>query len=119
MSLAGLIADDVSAVLLNTSDFAESVTRYPAGVTGSAATVTGVFFEDEPDQSLDGGESVLRRAALHISSDQTVDIRDSWLIRSELWQTAGVESANLGSRIIRLSRRDRINTHGAGGLSLL
>ncbi len=119
MSLSGLIADDVSAVLLNVSDFAESVTRYPAGVTASGAAVTAVFFEDEPDQSLDGGESVLRRGALHISSDQTVDIRDSWLVRSELWQTAGVESASLGSRILRLSRRDRLTTHGSGGFNLL
>lgn len=119
MSLATLIAADVSAVILNTDDFAEAVTRYPLGVTASGAATTAVFFEDEPVKSEQGGEEVIRGGRLFLASSVTVDPRDSWLIRSLVWQCAGVESADTGSKIVRVERSDRISTQGNEGLRLL
>lgn len=114
MSLATQIQSDVSDVFLNTSDFAESVTRYPLGATGSPESVTAVFAERDASQDTTRGDDNNRTATIHVASSVDADPRDTWLINSEVWETTAVKGSGDGMAVIELRKRERMRTRPVG-----
>lgn len=104
MSLASLIAADVSDVFLDTDEHAASVTRYPAGDTTSPATVTAIWCEDElATDSKTRGRDIVRMGSLRVDDAQATDPKDRWLIDSETWETIAVGKEE-GMKKLRLQR---------------
>lgn len=97
----------------------ETVTRYPLGVEASAASVTGIFNEEEPEKSTGNAEEVIRKGTLRVSDSTSLDLKDQWLIRSERWQTAAKRSAVAGFVVLELWRREKISTKRVDGGRLL
>ena len=54
MTLAAQITADVSTVFLNTNDFAQAITHYPAGNEALAESVTVNFDQDYLDEATGG-----------------------------------------------------------------
>lgn len=119
MTLSALIAADVATVLLNTDEVGETVTRYPSGDTGSGADAVGAFFEDAPIRDTSTGEVVVRAGVLVIASTVTTTAKDSWLIRSEVWQVVSVEAAEHGTKNVNVRRDDKTNYRRTDGARLL
>lgn len=93
----------------------EDVTRYPLGVVGSADVMTGLFVESASSQDTSRGESNSRSGQLRVSSDETVDPRDTWLIRGEVWETLSVSDDSSGVKRLSLRKNERQRTSTIGG----
>lgn len=115
MTLASQILADVEDVFLSTDDFAETVSRYPLGVTASPESVVGVFAERDPNQETARGDDNNRTATLHVADSVDTDPRDTWLIGGEVWNTTSVSGASTGMKTIELRRNERQRTRPVGG----
>ena len=126
MTLQSLIAADATDVFLDTSDFARSISRNPAGVTGSAVTLTAIVFLDD-ESGLQGsvldteeGRKLERWGRLEISEATTVLVterpegRDTWTIDGKIWNTVRVEARDgytlSGLQTVIIQRVERIAT---------
>lgn len=110
MTLKEQIVDDVGDVFLDTDDFAEQVTRYPSGDTGSGVAVTAIWFESSQSRDRSAGDETDRSGELSIASSVTVTITDTWLIASEVWQTKTIGFIDGGMRVLTLTRQDKRTT---------
>ena len=121
MTLAAQLTSDRS-VFLNTSDFATSITHYPAGDYTAGVSVTAVVDYDTMDESAgDGsgwdvndehGVSIRQVAKLEISSAVTVTetpgkLKPSiWLIDSVRWVTIRVIAKDADFQTVLITRLD-------------
>lgn len=111
MSLSDLMTADVSSVFLNTEDFAEGVTHWPAGDSGIAATVTALFFEiPRIEVKEDRGKKIIRRAVIQIASSTTVAKKDVWFRNSERWETVTTGNVENGLLRVHLTRTEKPKT---------
>lgn len=121
MTLKELMAADVSGVFLNTDDFAESITHWPANVEDDAVSRTVVFIEDSPvTVKKDGGKAFYRNATIRIESDVTITKKDAWFRNGERWETE-VEGRDVGGmkqvqvvRVERVKSRNKKDKPGEG-----
>jgi hypothetical protein len=98
----------------------EDVTRYPLAVVADAESpIKGIFEELEPNRDIRTREEVVRRGRLQVASSATASPKDSWLIRSEVWQVLTIESSPGSLRTIHLTRHDKTATRRANGDRLL
>lgn len=103
MTLKDLISSDVS-LLLNSDDFAETVTRRPNGNTaGSEAQTANVFFPDAETQ-IAGGKSTTYDAQIQISSADSVTAADAYVIGSEVYSVVRIDKPVSGLRMVNLRR---------------
>lgn len=121
MTLKTEMAADVSAVFLDTDEFASSVTHRPLGVSADDVAVTAIVeldFEDgsglagasgEPHETQDGERDV-RYAAIEISTSVSHDYRDQWVISSEVWHAVRVLSRDDDMQRILLRRWEGAST---------
>ncbi|MEQ8636907.1 hypothetical protein [Gimesia maris] len=111
MSLKDLIAADVSNVFLNTNEFAETVTHWPAGVEDDEEDRTVIFFESPPFvEKRDRGKYLVRKARLKIASSVTIRKSDVWFRNSARWETVLPEDPIHGFRNVHLVRTEKIKT---------
>lgn len=118
MGLKDLIAADVSRVILNTEDFAESITRWPEGTQALAESVTAIFLPEESNRDTSRGEETVIPAAVIVSESQEVHRDDVWVIDEQEYATLAIHDPLHGSRTIDVHRIDRKHTtrHQTGGL---
>lgn len=96
----------------------ETVTHYPLGVVASAASVTAlVDLAGDAQVDSDGeGERLIRRGRLEISAAVTVTYserhnqRDSFLVRTQLWQAVGTGGTDGAIKTVLIERREPIAT---------
>jgi hypothetical protein len=96
VTLNTLIASDVSDVLLNTSEFAETVTRLIAGNTGDTEAQTAVVHEiGSAFRNREGaeGEFTQHTVALQMASTNTVNTEDAYLVAGERVDVQHIERA--------------------------
>jgi len=111
MSLDDLMTADSSNVFLNTDEFAEGVTHWPAGVSGSAATVTALFFEmSRVTEEEDRGKKITRKAVIQIPTSTTVTKKDVWYRNSERWETLTTGNKENGLLRVHLIRTEKVKT---------
>ena len=98
--------------------FGRSVTRWPLGVSASAATITGVVvdFEDEGGMvMMDNGEAIPRTGYLEIPVSVSLNIReaqnarDHFVIDSELWRAEGIVASDENTNRVLIRRVDSIS----------
>ncbi len=107
MTLKSQMVADVSSVLLNTDEMAESITLYADGdVSGIGTPVVGVFDETEPQRTIERGRDVIRRGSLGLADSVSVTTKAAWLIRGEVWQTMTSPASIEGLRTLQLQRND-------------
>ena len=97
MTLASQISADATAIFLETDDFAQTITRYAGGSTGSSSTITCIVDLDDEEQGQgtaiedERGTKIVRYGRLDMLSTQTIVVNeqgrdsDTFLIDSELW----------------------------------
>lgn len=84
------------------AEHGEDVTHYPLGAVQDAAPLAGVMVslskEDMRDQSTgletvrdDKGKRIVRTGILTVPASVSVDDRDTWLVRTEVWHTVRVK----------------------------
>jgi hypothetical protein len=111
---------DVSGVFLNTSDFAESITHRPGGVSANDTAVTVVFIPDEgttanrKDSST--GEARVSTATIHAATTLAVAAADQFVRNSEVWSVLAIGPDESGMQMIKIQRvdEDRRNTRSRG-----
>lgn len=112
MSLSDLIDADVSGVILNTNDFAESITHRPADDSDNDTARTVVFIEDSRVPVVDHpkGKRYVRNATIRIASSVTVTKKDTWIRNSEKWQTVADGRVVNGLKQVLVTRTEQIKT---------
>jgi hypothetical protein len=118
MTLGDLINSDASNVLLDTSDFATSVTQWPCGLEQNSTTVTAVVMVLGVSRSTEAGEEDMHDAELQVASSVSVDERDIWLLSGEKYSVDRLEKSEYGIRPIYLKRHERRQTSKIGGTVL-
>lgn len=113
MSLQDDIEADVADVFLDTSNgFAESITHYPAGATGSPATVTAdVQFTaqtgfDTQNIERTYGKSLVIRGRLRVSASLTLLKTDAWLIAGKRYDTESIGAEEFGLVTVEIIRKE-------------
>lgn len=106
MSLREIAAAD-AALILGSSD-TESVIRWPCGVSGNAATVSGIWEPDETPQRMASvdGDQALTTGSLHLLSSVAVHDDDVWVIEGKCYGTLTVGVVCGGMRTLTLQLRD-------------
>lgn len=120
MTLADLMASDVTGVFLNTSDFAESITHRPGGVPASDTTATVVFDQgtgngdNRKDSS--AGEARVSTATVYAAASLAVAAGDQFVRDSEVWAVTTVAPDESGMQRCMVQRvdEDRRNTRMRG-----
>lgn len=114
MTLSTEITADAS-LFLDTDDFGESITHWPAGVEVDAASRTVIFVEmDRVDEDQTKGKQYLRNAVIHIASAVTITKKDVWFRNSERWETKIAGKNVSGMREVQLTRIERVKTKTKG-----
>lgn len=106
MPLSTTIKADVKNVLLNASDFAESITYDPGGAENKAISAVIVREQSIQEEDLSGTKMLIHRATILISTDATDGIASPSQTKtvsfdSKAWaidtlQLDGIASAQLG-----------------------
>ena len=117
MSLTDLINEDRDNVLFNTSDFANTVIRWPRGLQQQAETVTAIGLPMEVMRQTEGGEEFVSEYELQVKTSQTVHERDIWIIDSVKWSVDRLGNIEYGIRPIQLKRHEpNLSTGNRGGV---
>lgn len=134
MTLAARIALDVSAVFLETDDFAQTITHYPEDDREGGESIIAIFDTDELEGQTGGGNDGEGR---RLHSDNSTTIRDTgvvecastveittgrtqrnstFLIDDEIWQAKRVISRDTDMQSVlviriasKITRRTRTN----------
>lgn len=107
MTLAAQMAADVSAVLLNTDEIAESWTHRPLGVAANDTAVTVVPNEPDADRRTDHGRHVEHERVIYLASGVSCDTADQWLDADSVkYETLSVGHVEAGLRKLKLRRMD-------------
>lgn len=124
MGLQAEIAADATAVFLNTSDFAKTISRNPAGVTASAVSTTAIVeLDDEESQQgmeieTEHGKRIIRHGRLELSTSITVLVTesgrdcDTFTIDGSLWTAIRIEGRDgiTGLQTVIIRRDETIST---------
>jgi hypothetical protein len=110
MSLAEQMESDVADVLLQTDEHAGTVTRYPAGDTGTPLDVTAIFEPETADRDRRRGDETVRPALLYVAAMQTLDPNDTWEIAGDRYATVTVGTPDAGLVAVELRRTERRHT---------
>lgn len=103
MTLATQIDTDVSAVFLQTDDFAERVIHYPNGREDQAVRVTALVTWTPEQQEFSRGRANLRRGELLLdSTGLTVTVKDGWRIDSWRYDTESVSTDQYGAVTVKI-----------------
>lgn len=120
MTLADLITADVSTVFLNTSDFAESITHRPGGVSANDTAVTVVFIPDQGSTANrkddTTGEARVSTATIHAATSLGIAAADQFVRNSEVWSvlTVGPDSGGMQKVAVQRVTEDRRATRLRG-----
>lgn len=104
MTLKALIESDVSAVFLNTSDFAEQVIRYIGGDSGNRQAVTAIVDIEQPSFEKERGRGYATKAMLMVDDATTFKTGDAVLIRNDRYEVKTVKPADFGAREVSCMR---------------
>lgn len=106
MTLYDLITADVSAVILNTDDFAESVTQIRSD--GTNTTITAIPHYEEPKVVVrDGGSKTVHSAQLDVPDSATLDLSDRWTFGGHTWECVAIGDSDAGLVPVMVERRER------------
>jgi len=103
MTLAAIIASDITDVFLVVADFAETFLRYAKGDKDNATIVVGIFTQ-QPTVVADNqrGKGYVRRGELLIKSTITAHHSDAWKIGDARYEVESIDEPQYGSRVVRL-----------------
>lgn len=116
MSRIGDIFDEICQPAL-AEHLGETVSRYPLGVVLNAVSVPGVIVDLSAEigtnqESGDGvvlddrfGERVRRSGMLEVPASVTVDERDTWLVRGEVWYTRRIMARDESIQTVLIVRK--------------
>jgi len=105
MTLSSMMAIDVSAVFLETEDFAEIVRRHVEGVRKPQNVTALVTWEDAAVISGDGKRDARIRGGLSLASDSSIRMSDRWEINGVIYQTTAVSPPQNGMQSILIEQR--------------
>lgn len=122
MTLADLIKSDVDDVFLDTDEFAESVTHWPAGVEANAATITAIVVRDAEDQGVavsdDAGEQIAKTAHFLVDDDESITVEDREIDRDifvtsdgDTWRAVRIVGRDAGMLTIEAVSTAGIRQH--------
>lgn len=101
MSLASLMAADVSDVFLNTSEHAETITHIPYGVSDVEVTAVVERLEPIPRDGF-----TIAQAKVYIASSVCVGKRDAFFFNDRRYDVVRFEEPEAGLRVVYVERRD-------------
>lgn len=104
MSLSDMISADVSAVFLNSDDFAVEVRQYVNGESSSQRKHTAIVTWYSTAEMDDRGRATKRRGELLLSSDAVVTVRDAFRIGDDLVQVEAVDAKQDGALLVRITQ---------------
>ena len=104
MSLHDMISADVSAVFLNSDDFAVEVRQLVGGDVSTQKRLTGIVTWYATTEMDDRGRATKRRGELLLSSSVAVTVRDAFRIGDDLAQVEAVDQRQDGAVIVRLTQ---------------
>ncbi len=101
--------------------FGETVVRWPLGDEGEAEEVTAnvdLANEAYPAQLNwggqrvrdDDGERMARRGLLDVLPGQSLDTRDRWEVRGQMWNTVRIEGSDEGLTTVTIERLEKTRT---------
>ena len=96
---------DLTRVFLDTRHFAQSVTRHVEGDANDTETLTAIFTEESSSKKTDRGRDNERRGMLLVGPDDTVNVRDAFVIDGAKWrvESKGVQPGGMQElRLIRV-----------------
>lgn len=104
MTLSDQFDDDVVDVLINSDEFAQTITRYALGSVGSPSSVTAVVELSARSVERERGKGFIVRGNVHVAATQTVDPRDGWLIGGKRFETEAIDEPISGKVVIHVVR---------------
>lgn len=107
MTLKDDILSDVDAEILNEDDFAESITHWPLGAEANAAPVVAVVNWDETEKIANKGKKFCSKASLYLSSSNSLDSKDVWIINAISYQTLTVSPPEGGLVVVEIKYVDK------------
>lgn len=119
MGFREMVERDTDNVFFNTSEFAQTVTHWPGGDSGSATSITGVFIPEESRRELVRGEEIVRPAVLWVDDTATITAKDVFVIDGSNYQTLKFDAVEYGARRIEVQRNDKDHTSRPSGGTLL
>ena len=102
MTLAAQILTDVSAVFLETDDFAETILHYPLGQEDRAVQVTALVTWGQEQEEFSRGRATTRRGEIFIASGTTISVKDAWRIGNLRYDTESVSTDQYGGQTARI-----------------
>lgn len=94
----------------------ESVDHWPLGEEADEAAVTAIvdLTEEDEDQAKEisskTGRQIKRRGRLEVPSSLTLDDRDLWLVRGELWRTLRIRGRHADLATVEIQRAEKHST---------
>lgn len=104
MSLSDMISADVSAVFLDSDDFAVEVRQYVNGESSSQRRHTAIVTWYPTAEMDDRGRATKRRGELLLSSDAVVTVRDAFRIGDDLVQVEAIDAKQDGALLVRITQ---------------
>ncbi|WP_417850165.1 hypothetical protein [Thalassoglobus sp.] len=95
MSLKSLISGDVSNVFMNTSEFAETITRFPHNV-GAGVQVTAIIAIEDGETDEEAGKAHVHIGTALVEDSVIVKVRDRFTIRGDSVQVTKVKKTTAG-----------------------
>lgn len=110
MTLKSLMQSDVTDIFLNTSDFAEQVTRYIGGDAGNRQAVTAIVHLDQPTFETARGRGYETKGTISLDDASIVENGDAFLIGGERYEVVAVKPVEFGLKeatVVRYSTEAR------------
>ena len=114
------IASDVSAVFLDTDEFAETWTQWPRGVEANAASVVVVPDLPMAERKTHRGEEQIQKPEIWVADSVTVHEKDVWIDEgATAWQAVVIYPVEGDMRRIEIQKNDKDHTSRPGSGQLL
>ena len=118
MALSDLIDADVTAVILSTSDFAETVTREIAGDPTDTQSLTVLISAQATEKTAARGRAQVHGVEMHIDDAVTIDLTDAIIWNAERYKVTDVEKERSGMIRVSLQRVESERTEARVGRNL-
>lgn len=114
MALSDLIAADVTNVVFNTADFAETVEREVGSDPDSRQTQTAIVYREQEDTDTTRGKAFVTRYRMDLLEAADVQQSDSYLIGKEHFRVVNIDDAENGIKHVELVRIEDVRTEANG-----
>lgn len=105
MTLAGLIASDVTNVFFNTDDFAIQLKRYVGGITGNMKLITAATVEVMSTQIDDTrGRGYIHEGAMVLKDTTAITPTDAIVYEGDRYEVKEVAAPEYGLRTVMITR---------------